>query len=196
MLIAKLIWELQAKVINVETAFLHGGLQEEIYMKVSEGMQHDTNKCLLLKKTIYGRVQNPREFYNKLLSALKLMGFVENKSDSYLLSKWTSNGIVLIGIYVDDCSVIGKDEQIKRIIDDLEANGFNLKIERNLKDCLSCCAIENVDSKTILILHLHLINNSIWNLSLEMKFVRIDLTELLALQDSKVEQQVNDSLSV
>jgi Reverse transcriptase (RNA-dependent DNA polymerase) len=52
MLIAKLIWNLQAIIVDVETAFLHGDLKEEIYMNVPEGLQHDSNSCLLLKKTI------------------------------------------------------------------------------------------------------------------------------------------------
>jgi hypothetical protein len=52
MLIANLIWDLQARVVDVETAFLHGDLQEEIYMSIPEGMNQDTNTCLLLKKTI------------------------------------------------------------------------------------------------------------------------------------------------
>jgi hypothetical protein len=83
-LTAKLLWDLQASIVDVETAFLHGDLQEEIYMNVPKGMSQDDNTFLLLKKTIYGLVQSARDFYNKLLSILKSMGFTENKSDPCL----------------------------------------------------------------------------------------------------------------
>jgi hypothetical protein len=63
MLIAKLIWNLEAIIIGLETAFLHGKLQQEIYMNIPEGMSYDSKHCLLLTKTIYGLVQSAREFY-------------------------------------------------------------------------------------------------------------------------------------
>jgi hypothetical protein len=47
----------------------------------------------------------------------------------------------IYGIYVDDCLVIGKEPQINQLIVELKENGFNLKIEHNLKDYLSCCVI-------------------------------------------------------
>jgi hypothetical protein len=50
---------------------------------------------------------------------------------------------LIIGIYVDDCLVIGKETQISQLIAELKENGFNLKIENNLKDYLSCCVIED-----------------------------------------------------
>jgi hypothetical protein len=53
MLIATLIWNLQASIVDVETGFLHRDLQEVIYVNVPEGLQQDSNSCLLLKKTIY-----------------------------------------------------------------------------------------------------------------------------------------------
>jgi hypothetical protein len=56
-------------------------------MNVPEGLRTDPNYCLKLKKTIYGLVQSAREFYKKLIMALKSIGFKENKSDLYLLSK-------------------------------------------------------------------------------------------------------------
>jgi hypothetical protein len=71
MLIAKLIWNLEASIVNVETALLHGELQEEIYMNITEGMSYDSKHCLLLIKTIYGLVQSAREFYKKLMATLK-----------------------------------------------------------------------------------------------------------------------------
>ena len=143
MLIVKLIWKFQASIIDVETAFLHGNLQEEIYMNIPEGMESNNNQCLLLNKTIYGLVQSAREFYKRLIEVLKSVGFIENKSDPCLLSKWDKEGVMLIGIYVDDCIVIGKEEQISKLIDDLKSGGFNLNIENNLTDYLSCRIIEN-----------------------------------------------------
>jgi hypothetical protein len=159
MLIAKLIWNLEASIVDVETAFLHGELQEEIYMNIPEGMSYDSKHCLLLTKTIYGLVQSAREFYKKLMATLKSIGFKGNKSDSCLLSKWTQDGVIMIGIYVDECLVIGKRDKIDELIVDLKTSRFNLKVEDNLTDYLSCQLIENAELKEILILQPHLINN-------------------------------------
>jgi hypothetical protein len=63
MLIAKLIWNLEDSIVDVETAFLLGELQKEIYMNIPEVMSYDSKDCLLLTKTIYGLVQSAREFY-------------------------------------------------------------------------------------------------------------------------------------
>jgi Reverse transcriptase (RNA-dependent DNA polymerase) len=106
MLIIKLIRGLQALIEDVETAFLHGNLQEEIYMKIPEGMSIKDKSCLRLKRTIYGLVQSARELYRRLVDILKGLGFIENKSDPCLLSKWKEDEILLVGIYVDDCLVI------------------------------------------------------------------------------------------
>jgi hypothetical protein len=36
MLIAKLVWDMTSTVVEIETEFLHGDLDEEIYMEVRE----------------------------------------------------------------------------------------------------------------------------------------------------------------
>jgi hypothetical protein len=98
------------------------------------------------------------------MSTLKLIGFKGNKSDPCLLSKWTQDGVIMIGIYVDYCLVIGNCNRIDLLIVELKTSGFNLKVENNFTDYLSCQLIENTELKEILILHFHLINN------LEAKF--------------------------
>jgi NurA-like 5'-3' nuclease len=64
---------------------------------------------LLLKKTIYELVQSAREFYRKLIQVLKGLGFIANKSDPCLLSRWNEEGVILNGIYIDDCLVMEKE---------------------------------------------------------------------------------------
>jgi hypothetical protein len=115
MLIAMLIWNLEASIVDVETAFLHGELQGKIYMNIPEGMSYDSKHCLLLAKTIYGFVQSAREFYKKYMDTLNLIGFKGNKSDPCLSSKWNQDGVIMIGIYVDDCLLIGKHEKIDEL---------------------------------------------------------------------------------
>jgi hypothetical protein len=103
----RLIWNLQDSIVDAETEFLHGELQEEIYMNIPEGISYDSKHCLLLSKTIYRLVKSAREFYKKLMATLKLIGFKGNKSEPCLLSKWSQDGAIMIRIYVDDCLVIG-----------------------------------------------------------------------------------------
>jgi Reverse transcriptase (RNA-dependent DNA polymerase) len=87
MLIAKLVWNLEACIIDVETAFLHGKLKEEININVPQDMKPEPNSCLLLTKTIYGLVQSAREFYKIFIYVLKLVEFHEYKSNPCLLTK-------------------------------------------------------------------------------------------------------------
>jgi hypothetical protein len=53
---------------DIETAFLHGDLDEEIYMEVPKGLEIKQNKKLMLKKTIYSLFQSARNFYEKFIN--------------------------------------------------------------------------------------------------------------------------------
>ncbi len=54
---AMIVWKLDAVIVDVETAFLHGNLNEEIYMNLPDGMEGSKDECLLLLKALYGLVQ-------------------------------------------------------------------------------------------------------------------------------------------
>ena len=54
--------DLELEQLNVKTAFLHGNLEEQIYMKQPEGFEvagKEDHVCLL-KKSLYGLKQSPR----------------------------------------------------------------------------------------------------------------------------------------
>jgi hypothetical protein len=105
MLIAKLVWNMTYSVVDIETAFIHRDLDEEIYMEVLKGLAIKDNKKLILRKTIYGLVQSVRKFYEKLINLLKIIGFYGNKSDPWLWTMWNEkvNHMIIIGIYVNNC---------------------------------------------------------------------------------------------
>jgi hypothetical protein len=91
---------------------------------------------LILRKTIYGLVQSARNFYEKLINLLKVIGFYGSKSDPCLWTMWDEkvNHMIIIGIYVDDCLIIRKYESIDYLIDELKKHEFNLKVERNMNE--------------------------------------------------------------
>uniref|UniRef100_A0A2N9IT68 CCHC-type domain-containing protein n=1 Tax=Fagus sylvatica TaxID=28930 RepID=A0A2N9IT68_FAGSY len=64
--------DLELEQLDVKTAFLHGNLEEEIFMEQPEGFkQPDTeNLVCRLKKSLYGLKQSPRQWYKRLKSLL------------------------------------------------------------------------------------------------------------------------------
>ena len=61
LLIVMLTLGLEGKLIDIEVAFLHGDLEEDIYMDCPEGMEDaQPDECLKLEHTIYGLVQSAR----------------------------------------------------------------------------------------------------------------------------------------
>lgn len=78
-------WEVHQ--MDVYNAFLHGDLEEEVYMRLPPWFTHsDPSKFCRLNKSIYGLRQAPRCWFSKLSSALIKFGFVQSYYDYSLFS--------------------------------------------------------------------------------------------------------------
>ena len=62
-----------AKIVDIETSFLYGDLEEEIYMECPLGMFNmKKDACIILNKCIYGIVWAAWQYYKKVVETLKI----------------------------------------------------------------------------------------------------------------------------
>jgi Reverse transcriptase (RNA-dependent DNA polymerase) len=98
------------KQLDVNNAFLHGNLNETIYMAQPPGFTnplHPTHVCKL-HKALYGLRQSPRAWYQKLSETL-LLGFKTASSDPSLFLYRKGDNLVFLLVYVDDIILTGNN---------------------------------------------------------------------------------------
>ncbi|KAL9228406.1 hypothetical protein vseg_003992 [Gypsophila vaccaria] len=124
--------------MDVHNAFLHGELNEEVYMKPPPGF-HDKNmgKACRLRKSIYGLRQAPRCWYAKLASALLSYGFKQCPYDHSLFSFTKSNIEMHVLIYVDDLVICVNDSPMIDRFKQYLSSCFHMKDLGPLKYFLS-----------------------------------------------------------
>ena len=88
LLIAMILFGLSAKIVDVETAFLHGKLEEEVHMENPEGLEDSNDdEALLFLTTIYKIMQVSRQYYKKACDILRKIGFTGGDVDPCLFVK-------------------------------------------------------------------------------------------------------------
>ena len=140
--------DLKFMLMDVETAFLYGEIEEEIYMEVPVGMKEvfsspdetdEGNTCYQLLKGIYGLFLSARQFWKKFVNEMINIdvGFKISEADPCLLYRENKLGICMIIIYVDDMMVIGNEESIIDVHERVR-KVFSIKTETNLTEYLGC----------------------------------------------------------
>ncbi|MCW2783452.1 MAG: RNA-dependent polymerase [Marmoricola sp.] len=138
--------DLEVEQVDIVTAFLHGTLDEELYMKAPDGITPRVGDIVLnpdgsetiineenlhamgnlvwkLVKSLYGLKQAPRCFYKKLDEVLKSGHFQRVPAD---WGVWVLSGKVVILVHVDDMFVMGSKALVEEVIDKLSSS-FPLK---------------------------------------------------------------------
>ncbi|XP_060211931.1 uncharacterized mitochondrial protein AtMg00810-like [Lycium barbarum] len=84
--------------LDVNNAFLHGDLDEEVFMKLPPGL-------VVSSPHAYGKAS--RQWFAKLSQALQSRGYSHSLNDYSLFSKGSGDSLVILAVYVDDIVITG-----------------------------------------------------------------------------------------
>ena len=104
--------------LDVKTAFLHGDLEEDLYMIQLEGfiVQRQENLVYKLRKSLYDLKQAPRQWYKKFDSFMHKIGFKRYEADHCCYVKFSDNSYIILLLYVDDTLIAGSSiEEINNL---------------------------------------------------------------------------------
>ena len=96
--------------LDVTTTFLYAALEEEVYLKIPEGIFAEPmlGKVLRLLKALYGLKQSLRMWNLHIDKALGEFGLHRLLADFCVYAIYDGASRVLLGLFVDDMFVIGK----------------------------------------------------------------------------------------
>ena len=96
--------------MDVQTIFLNGELDEEVYMIQLEGFTStDRSKVCKLQRSIYGLKQASRSWNKPFDKTIKTYGFIKNEEEPCIY-KWANGPVVVFLVfYVDDILLIGNN---------------------------------------------------------------------------------------
>ena len=93
--------------LDVKNTFLHGVLEEDVYMKQPPGYgeKNVPHYVCKLDKALYGLKQSPRAWYSRLSGKLQQLGFHASKADTSLFFYNKGKITIYLLVYVDDIIV-------------------------------------------------------------------------------------------
>lgn len=122
--------DLKIEQMDVKTAFLHGDLNEEIYMEQPEGFKVKGKEDYVCKlsKSLYGLKQAPRQWYKKFEHVMRQHGYKKTTCDHCVfVQKFSHDDFIILLLYVDDMLIVGQNaSRIDRLKQEL-SKSFDMK---------------------------------------------------------------------
>lgn len=97
------------KQLDVQNAFLHGFVTEEVYMRQPKGFVDPScpDHVCRHRRSLYGLRQSPQAWYKRFSDYLEEIGFIMSQADNSLFIFWSSKDFIVLLIYVDDILITG-----------------------------------------------------------------------------------------
>ena len=145
--------------LDVEITFLHGDLNEEIYIKQPPCFEDEMQPHYVckLRMSLYGLKQSPRMWHLKLHTYLEYIGFKRLQSEPNLYIRKEGNIFVIMGVYVDDLPIASNSKDaLKKAINQLK-DRFPVKDLGPLEFCLGIKVTRNRTDGTLMLSQRHLV---------------------------------------
>lgn len=115
--------------LDVKNAFLHGYLNEEVYMTQPGGFKDPNHPHLVCKlhKSLYGLKQAPRAWNERFTNFLPSIGFVSSHADPSLFVKASGKSKIYLLLYVDDIIITGNSDILITEVKDALQHEFDMK---------------------------------------------------------------------
>lgn len=100
--------------LDIKNAFLHGDLEEEIYMEQPPGFiaQGESGLVCKLQKSLYGLKQSPRAWFGRFSNVIQQFGLVRCEADHSVFFRCSSSKtFIYLVVYVDDIVITGDDQE-------------------------------------------------------------------------------------
>ncbi|GKA01514.1 retrovirus-related pol polyprotein from transposon TNT 1-94 [Tanacetum coccineum] len=135
--------------LDVKTTFLHGNLEEVIYMRQPSGDEQG-NKVCLLKKSLYGLKQSPRQGYKRFDEYMLSNGFKHSSYDNCVYYRCYAPGeYIYLLLYVDDMLISCKSKAEIGSNKSLLKKKFDMKELREAKKILGMEIVTDRSCKII-----------------------------------------------
>ncbi|GKF70597.1 putative ribonuclease H-like domain-containing protein, partial [Tanacetum coccineum] len=95
--------------MDVKSAFLYEKIEEEVYVYQPLGFEDldFPDRVYKVEKALYGLHQDPKSWYETLLTYLLDNGFQRGKIDKTLFIRRVKGDFFLVQVYVDDIIFVG-----------------------------------------------------------------------------------------
>jgi hypothetical protein len=120
--------------LNVKNAFLHGILEEDVYITQPPRFidLSRSSHVYKLNKAIYGLMQAPRVWFHCMTCFLLSIGFVQSLANSSLFVFQLGCHTIYFLLYIDDIMVTSNNDRLLQSFIDTLGQGFEMKDLGNL----------------------------------------------------------------